>query len=193
MSKTVINKHIATSTGGGYTSSDLQPGEIGINYQADRETISIRNSNGGIIDIGGKYSPKNQYIITGTYNGESVIFNAIYKNGTSISVSDFHQDIENYVDSYKNARLISEFSIYFKIRFSSGGTGGTVVKYFFQNRLLKLVDLTEGLSIVEIGGGTIRQFYLTFCSFQHGTGTLEISPLLYQIEIRPTGISINEA
>lgn len=67
------------------------------------------------------------------------------------------------------------------------------MKYFFQNRLLKLVDLTEGLSILDIGGGTIRKFYLTFCSFQQRTGTLEISPLLYHIEIRPTGISINEA
>ena len=49
MPKTVINKHIATSTGGGYTPSDLQPGEIGINYLDGFEAISIKNSNNEVI------------------------------------------------------------------------------------------------------------------------------------------------
>ena len=49
MSKTVINKHIATSTGGGYAASDLQPGEIGINYLSGKEAIYIKNSRDEII------------------------------------------------------------------------------------------------------------------------------------------------
>ena len=52
MSKTVINKHIATSAGGGYTSSDLQYGEIGINYQAEQEAIYIKNSDNEVARIG---------------------------------------------------------------------------------------------------------------------------------------------
>ena len=51
MSRIVINKHIATSTGG-YTASDLQPGEIGINYQAEQEAIYTKNSNNEVVRIG---------------------------------------------------------------------------------------------------------------------------------------------
>lgn len=51
MSKTVINKHIATSTGG-FTASDLQPGEIGINYQTRNEALAIKNTNNEIVPIG---------------------------------------------------------------------------------------------------------------------------------------------
>ena len=52
MSKTVINTHIATSTGGGFTASDLQPGEIGINYQTRYEALAIKNTNNEIVPIG---------------------------------------------------------------------------------------------------------------------------------------------
>ena len=49
MSKTEITRHIATSRGGGYTASDLQPGEIGINYLDGSEAIYIKNSTNEII------------------------------------------------------------------------------------------------------------------------------------------------
>lgn len=52
MSKTVINKHLPATGGGGYTANDLQFGEIGVNYMAGAEALSIKNTNNDIVSIG---------------------------------------------------------------------------------------------------------------------------------------------
>ena len=101
MSRTVINKHIASSTGGGYTSSDLQPGEIGINYQKGNESILIKNTANQIIN----YRPVDRYLINVETDGTNHTLGDITVNGeTALS-------FYNVIDSIAKNKLDYNISV----------------------------------------------------------------------------------
>lgn len=156
MSKIVINKHLPYAGGAPFDANDLQFGEIGINYIAGYESLSIKNTNNDIVTVGMNSIFYNVTSAVNNSNNGTIDYNLTLSEPPQFLSLYINTDVGNVTTAARNICLIingTRFSVFTERRFQTGSFVSNAARAPWMKGIF--VNLVKENTIYKIIGNPI--------------------------------------